>query len=66
MTNRYFFSDLSGLDLSWKLTTGEDDPANRAFATDFTLPPFEREIDYRALRKTGIGAGRRVLADVKF
>jgi len=42
VTNRYFFSDLSGLDLSWKLTTGE-----RVLQTGH-LPnlhalPFERE-----------------------
>ena len=44
VTNRYFFSDLSGLDLSWKLTSGEQILQSGQLARGFILRPFGREI----------------------
>jgi beta-galactosidase len=42
VTNRYFFSDLGGLDLSWKLTSGEEILQSGQLERLHT-PPFERE-----------------------
>jgi len=43
VTNRYFFSDLSGLDLSWKLTSGEH-ILQTGHLPRLRTPPAEREI----------------------